>query len=576
MNPEDLDLTSVNWEFGMLLTPAHFLRQERYHEAGLLWMLRHAMADAGLVGGGPRVPESERGAAKFDPVFSLNEDETGLAITVTQCRGITAGGGIVDVSPERPVMRKFSRGELEGISEANLYIGAQPFTKQVLDSGADDFNPELHPFRGHAYTLNLGPSADSSTHAVCVGRVRRQRHAAGVERDTSFIPACTTMCAHSELTARWREIVEAITLLTDRYTELFRAMREFLTLAVERGIETSSDAGAAMFVENMLTLLQSAIFDLLDPVQPPQQFFGKLRKLFYCAAVRFDLTPAVQQYFDTLKQAGETEFTALIQRQRSLLAATRTWGVGENLAVEVRSALAAISALQRLERAMEGKYLDFRVSPSLDAMNFIFDRGGKALYRLAAKASHVQGVAEDLRVYFSQLRLEGRDKYRLILVSDPEAHIEKGDKMTVEIRINEGAGYARPPLNLSSIATGPEQRNFEFDFDAPDVTVISDLVVAMPAEQQIRTALLFIRHRFYAERSSDAAPKAEPVRPDDLRSMPPRSAERDRSAPWDGSNAAKQPREQRPRDWNEPWDSSRSPEPAPERGEAPPRRRRLE
>jgi len=56
MDLNDIDLTTVNWEHGMLLTPEHFLRQERYMDSALLWVLRYATSHYGLVGGGARVP----------------------------------------------------------------------------------------------------------------------------------------------------------------------------------------------------------------------------------------------------------------------------------------------------------------------------------------------------------------------------------------------------------------------------------------------------------------------------------------------------------------------------------------
>jgi len=155
------------------------------------------------------------------------------------------------------------------------------------------------------------------------------------------------------------------------------------------------------------------------------------------------LTPVVQQYFDTLKETGETEFIVLVEQQKKILQATRSWSIHEDLGVEARAALGALDALQRLERALEGKYIDFHMSTALDAMNFIFDRGGKVLYKLAAKPSRVQGVADEMTLYFSQLRLEGRDKYRLILVGERNATFEKGTKITVEIAINEASGFRR-------------------------------------------------------------------------------------------------------------------------------------
>ena len=60
MIDDELDLRSVNWSQGMFLTPDHFLRQERYVDSLLLWLLRYSMPAHGLLGGGPRVEASER------------------------------------------------------------------------------------------------------------------------------------------------------------------------------------------------------------------------------------------------------------------------------------------------------------------------------------------------------------------------------------------------------------------------------------------------------------------------------------------------------------------------------------
>src|SRR5262245_16518767 len=114
MSSESIKLNSVNWEHGMLLTPEHFLRHERYLESALFWVLRYAASSHGLIGGGPRVPETERGAVRHDPIVVVNEDESGINISVSQCRGLTPSGWIVDVTPELPVHRRFTKAELEG------------------------------------------------------------------------------------------------------------------------------------------------------------------------------------------------------------------------------------------------------------------------------------------------------------------------------------------------------------------------------------------------------------------------------------------------------------------------------
>ena len=576
MNSDDIKLGSVNWEHGMLLTPDHFLRQEDYLDSAILWMLRYATNAFGLVGGGPRLPEAERGAVRHDPIVVLDEDADSLRLSVTQCRGVTPAGSIVEIDHQHPIHCRIPKGELEGLAESPIYIVCNPHEKEAVDGDVDPCNPQMKTERRQAYRLSLKVTADSSPHSMVVARLRRQQYGAGYEKDAEFIPACTSICSYSELIAAWRKILGLVNLLSERYTALHQAMREFLVLFTERGIETEGDVETMRFVDRMVAALQDCRYEILDPVQPPQKFFVALRRFFHTAAVYLELTPAAQHYFDTLKETGETEFIAPLEQQKQILSAMPRWDVQTDLSVEVQSSMQALDALHRLERALEGKYIDFRISPSLEAMNFIFDRGGKVLYRLAAKPARVQGVGDELTIYFSQLRLEGRDKYRLILVGEQNAVFEKGSKIAVELRINEGSGFRRQPVILSCEAKNTEQRNFEFDFDAPDVPTITDLKVGLQAHLPIRTALLFIRHRFYAGRAQEAPRTVEPMSlPAEQqlgraavppRDIPPRPAPPEPPAPERPSRL--EPRAEPPSD-------SREPERAPwEAPPSPPRRRR--
>jgi hypothetical protein len=512
MKADDVNLSSVNWEHGMLLTPEHFLRQEEYIDSALLWVLRYATNAYGLVGGGPRVPESERGAVRHDPIVVVDEDADSLRLSVTQCRGLTPAGCIVEIDPQHALECQVSKTDLEGVEESPVFVVYEPHRKEVMDGVVDQFNPQMRTERRPAYRLCLQLPADGIPYSVVVARLCRQRYGVGYEKDASFIPACTSMSSYSELTGAWRKIVDNVNILSERYTELYRAMREFLVLFTERGIETDTDIEIMRFVDRMVASLQGCIYEILDPVQPPPRFFGHLRRFFHTAAVYLELTPAVQQYFDTLKETGETEFIPPLEQQKQILSSTPKWEVHSDLGLEVRSSLQSLNALHRLERALEGKYIDFRFSPSLEAMNFIFDRGGKVLYKLSAKPARVQGVGDELTVYFSQLRLEGRDKYRLILVGEQNGTFEKGTKIAVEIRINEGSGFRRQPVMLSCEVRNVDQRNFEFDFDAPDVPTITDLKVSLQAHLPVRTALLFTRHRFFAGRTSESAKAVDSIR----------------------------------------------------------------
>jgi hypothetical protein len=583
MNFDDLKLNSVNWEHGMLLTPDHFLREERYLDSLLLWVLRYTTNAFGLVGGGPRLAETERGAAIYDPIVTISEDEESLSISVTQCRGITPAGCIVEITPARPVHRRFLKSELEGVQAAAVYLVSEPHNKETADGERDEFNPQMQTERHPAYRISLQPGASQSPYAMVCAQIQPQRYSSGYEKNPDFIPACTTMTSHSGLAAAFRKIVEEVTFLAERYAELHRAMREYLLLFTGRGIETEADMQTVQFVDRIVMALQDCIYLLLDSAQPPQRFFGHLRRFAHSAAVYFDLTPGMQGYYQTLKEAGETSFIQLIEQQKRILKTTRTWTVQEDLGVEVRGALANLSALVKLEQALEGKYLDFRVSPTLDAMNFVFDRGGDVLYKLAAKPSRVQGMGSELIIFFSQLRLEGRDKYRLVLVGEAGAVFEKGTRLNAEIRINEGSGFQRAPLNLTSESRMAGQVNFEFDFEAPDVPVITDLKVSVQAHYPIHSALMFSRHRFYGGRVQEGPARVEPLQrigeppaqpplgPQPAQGPPPAPqlpGEPTRTAPWDSFRKAPQPPGP-PRPRVDPQSGDDQPPPLP-------RRRRLE
>jgi hypothetical protein len=562
MNVRELKLNSVNWEHGMLLTPDHFIRQERYFDFMLAWVLRYAGNVYGLVGGGPRLAEMERGAARHDPIVTLGEDDVALTVTVSQCRAITSGGSLVDIGPESAIQERFVKADLEGVQETPVYVVREAAEKETLDGEPDEFNPQMKTERRVRYRVALKAPAGQEGHALACARIRRPRYGTGYEKDPDFIPQCATMTAHSELAAAHRKILEQTTFLADRYAELHRAMLEYQTLFTERGIETEVDTGSIHFVDRMVVALQDCVYELLDSAQPPDRFFGRLRRFFHAAAVYFDLTPGMQIYYEILKQAGETTFLQLIEQQKRILQTTRSLVVRDDLGVESRTALAHLSALLKLEQALEGKYLDFRVSTTLEGMNFIFDRGGNVLYKLSAKPSRTQGTGGETITWFSQLRLEGRDKYRLVLVGEPGAVFEKGARLTAEVRINEGSGFQRAPLNLASEVRVAGQVNFEMDFEQPDVPTITEIKVAVASHHPIRTALLFSRHRFFAgslSGSKDSGPQqVEPIRhlaeprvepvapaPPPLPPQSPQSGDQGKSratAPWDVPNGSPAPR----------------------------------
>jgi hypothetical protein len=508
----------------MFVTPDHFLRQERYIDSLAMWMLRNCTDVYGLVGGGPRVPAAERGAAKHDPVVEIYEDDEALRVTVSQCRGLSPGGDLIEIDPSHAINVSVSKGQLEGSREVGVYITCKPHDKSVEDEFEDPSNPQMRSSRRRNFEVKLDVSAEEAGHSVLLTRLVRSERGLHFERSAEFIPPCATLSAHSELIRSWRRITEQVSMLADRYAELHRAIGEYMKLAIDRGIETREDAETLGFVSRMVAALEDCAYQVLDPLQPPYRFFQQMYRLIRSAAIYLDLSPPTVSYFQMLGEAGETEFIPLLEQERQMLAMAREWSMHPDLGQDVQRILGGLQRLQRLEEALEGKYIDFRVSPSLESLNFVFDRGNDAFYQSVSRPSRPQVFNQELTFVFARLKLEGREAYRLILMGEPDARIEIGESLTAEIRINPGGGQPSKPIWKKVACDIFNQRNFAIDFDAPsDVVTISDLRVIVKVTHPMRSGLLYVRRRFSGPQSRPQAayaPPATPVQPPVIPSEP--------------------------------------------------------
>jgi len=511
MTNDDIRLYSVNWELGMLLTPDHFRRQDQYVDSAVRWILRYATNSFGLIGGGPRLPETERGATRYDPIVSVDQDDKVLSLAVSQCRGLTPAGCIVDIGPEAVLRRSFEKVELEGVSECVVYVVVDANAKVPLVAGVkDEANPGKASELAQSYRIKVQVSADEAPYSLAVARIRRVADGVSFEKNDEYIPACTTMLSHSSLAAMWRQIAERVESLSRRYMALHEAMQHFIGMSKQRGIDTASDFESMQFVGRMVVALENCLYEVLDASQSPQRLFAQIARFTHSATVYVTLSPPIGEYFEQLKAQGETECVNIIEEQKRSLQVTPKWKIHDDVGVEGRAAIAKLDALGRLERALSGKYADFRLNTYLEATNYFFERDGNTLYRLAGRAQRAQAYDGRLTLVFAGLRLESRSSFRVVLTADSSYRFETNTRVSIEIRINEGAGYKRDPIFRAEVAALPGQCNMPFDFEANDVPLISDLKVYVDGHFPIHTGLLFTRQFFYANKEA-AAP--QPVTP---------------------------------------------------------------
>lgn len=517
MNDKDINLSSVHWTQGMLLTPEHFTRQEQYFDSALLWLARFATDAYGLVGIGARGDAAERGAARHDPVVSAEDDGESLKVSLTQCRGISPSGDIIEIDPSNPLHQSFPKREFEGTQELGVYVVCAPHDKAVTEGLEDPANPQIKSTRRQAYRLKLDVTAAESAHSLMISRVQRIEGTLQYEKMSGFIPMCTTLIGHSELKRAWDRLREQTISLADRYMQLHKAMVEYIAMAGGRSINTREDEETLQFVGRMVMTLESGVHDVLNPLQPPRTFLQQLYRVVRSAAVYLDLSPPTHDYFRQLAKVGVTEFETLLEQERQMLLTSRNLALRENLAADVQRVEQAFYRLRRLEEALEGKYLDYRLSTALEALTFFFDRRAEspALYQSISRPARPQLFGSDMTFVFAQLQLDARQTYRVVLIREDSSRLEMGEIIPTEVRVNVGTGHGLSSLYPQARCELPEQRNFAIDFEAPrDVHTIQDVRVIVSTAHPIRSCLLYQRRRIVDNRFTDSGARGgHPIPP---------------------------------------------------------------
>jgi len=241
---------------------------------------------------------------------------------------------------------------------------------------------------------------------------------------------------------------------------------------------------------------------MLDPLQSPKQFFQETNQLIRSAALFLSLSPPTREYFRLLGEIGQTEFVSMLEQEGAALEMNRRWSLSDDIGLEAQKVSQAIDRLDRLEQALEGKYMDYRISPSLESINFVFDRtsGDPVLYKSVARPARPQAQGQEITFVFAPLKLEAREQYRLILVGERQAKFTTGYSVTTGLRINPGEGYSHEPDYHTSHYDVEGQRNFAIDFSAPeDVVNINDLRVSLQSSQPFRSAILYVRARLMTD-----------------------------------------------------------------------------
>ncbi|WP_420127644.1 type VI secretion system baseplate subunit TssK [Longimicrobium sp.] len=509
MTPRPPAPRSVNWTTGMLLTPDHFRIQDAYADALVGWVLRYCVPGTGLVGGGVRLGDTERGLAGHDPRLQVTDDGETVRVAVLEARGITPAGEFVEVGGGDAARGEFRKADLAGLTDVLVYLvrGAEK-EEDPASIGADAANPTQAALRRASYRVALGADGDAAAHALAVGRLRRASETLAFEPDARFIPPCATVLAHSELYAGWAGLHNEVVQLAGRYAELHRSIAWYAEQVAQRGVDAHDDREVLAFVERVVLALDGCAYETLDPAIPPDQLFREVERAGRRIAVALDLSAATRHFFQTLSGA-DASYAVLLEEERQALARGRERRTREELRPALERAGETLTRLRRLCDALEGKYLDFRVNRALDTLKFLLDRGGEQFYIAVATPGPPQRDGDLLTFVFSHMSLTGRHEYRVVLLGDPHGISEwqVGEELRVDLRVNAAAGPSSP-ISRRVQCEIPGQRNFAVNFDTPpEVATVSGLQVTVQPGYRVRAAVLYQRRLGLA---SDATPSAPP------------------------------------------------------------------
>lgn len=513
---------SVHWLTGMLLTPQHFERQDEFVVASAGWALRYVQSGVGLVGGGLRTNAETTDLSRFDPRLEVSDDGETVRVALVFARGVTPGGDVVDVGEAEMVSAAVPRDMLAGVSEVPVSVvcldGREGDPATV---GLDSANPHQAALRRARYRLALGAGPESYARALVVGRVRRMSETLGFDRDSRYIPPCAAVLAHSRLYAEWARLRDGVVQLADRYGELHKAVAAYAARLAERGVDVRGDLDTLAFVERAVLALDECAYALADPARAPGPVFRDVERMGRRVALALDLSAATRLFLHAVS-AVDAGYEVLLEEERQALVRRRGAAVAEadaDLASAVERAADTVRRVGELCDAVEGKYLDYRLNRTVDALRFLLDRGGEGFYTAVATPGHPRRDGDLLTFDFSPLALPGRQEYRVLLVSDAQGRTpwQVGDTFHVDVWINPGVGGGRPSSHTLRCEV-PGQRNFAVTFDGPGElgTVTSLRVTVHEQGHRLRRAALYQRGRgLVAEVAvvavASAAPSAAPA-----------------------------------------------------------------
>ena len=204
----DLNLYSVNWQDGMLITQQHLKDQERYFEELVRWHALNVGDRYGLV----------KKSFSGKPALILNSMVTGnrLKVEVVRCQALTPDGTYIDITESS---RDLVRAEVViAGTTIPVYIGVDTSVKRQTGEPDPDEDLPRVPFLINSYSVHLGqPPALSEGRILQVAELTLR--GSEIAPSPNYYPPCLTVFDDERLAQKavdYRNRLENLLSLSSR------------------------------------------------------------------------------------------------------------------------------------------------------------------------------------------------------------------------------------------------------------------------------------------------------------------------------------------------------------------------
>ena len=282
----DLNLYSVNWQDGMLISQTHLKDQERFFTDLSRWYELSAADQYGLI----------RKSVSGQPALALNFSVNGnrVRIEVTRCQAVTPGGHYIEIneSNQSPIV---AEGNM-GADNLPVFIAVDPATKkQVGEPDPQEDIPRI-PYLAGNYALHLG-AAPSLPEEQFIQIAELKKAGDEIVQSDSYFPPCLSISADERLNTRATELRNRLENLLSLASRAYMAIAQSGALADQSSsLQTAFKDTTYHFAYHLSSVLDRFVVGRngLHPLQLVILF----KSIFRVFSTQLNLRPGLKDYLN--------------------------------------------------------------------------------------------------------------------------------------------------------------------------------------------------------------------------------------------------------------------------------------